>query len=87
MKISKKNKLYYKVDQALDNIRPYLKVDGGDIDLIEVTKDKIVKVKFTGSCATCDVSMMTFRNGIETTIKKNVPEIKEVIEIIQTNSK
>ena len=54
-----------------------------DIDLIEVTKDKkIVKVKFTGSCATCDVSMMTFRNGIETTIKKNVPEIKEVIEII-----
>ena len=82
MKISKKNNLYYKVDQALDNIRPYLKVDGGDIDLIEVTKDKIVKVKFTGSCATCDVSMMTFRNGIETTIKKNVPEIKEVIEII-----
>ena len=47
-----------------------------------MTKDKIVKVKFTGSCATCDVSMMTFRNGIETTIKKNVPEIKEVIEII-----
>ena len=82
MKTSKKNKLYYKVDQALDNIRPYLKVDGGDIDLIEVTNDKIAKVKFTGSCATCDVSMMTFRNGIETTIKKNVPEIKEVIEII-----
>ena len=82
MKTSKKTKLYYKVDQALDNIRPYLKVDGGDIDLIEVTKDKIAKVKFTGSCATCDVSMMTFRNGIETTIKKNVPEIKEVIEII-----
>ena len=82
MKISKKNKLYHKVDQALDNIRPYLKVDGGDVDLIEVTKDKIVKVKFTGSCATCDVSMMTFKNGIETTIKKNVPEIKEVIEII-----
>lgn len=82
MKTSKKSKLYYKVDQALDNIRPYLNVDGGDIDLIEVTKDKIVKVKFTGSCATCDVSMMTFRNGIETTIKKNVPEIKDVIEII-----
>ena len=82
MKTSKKNKLYYKVDQALDNIRPYLKVDGGDIDLIEVTKDKIAKVKFIGSCATCDVSMMTFKNGVETTIKKNVPEIKEVIEII-----
>ena len=61
MKTSKKSKLYYKVDQALDDIRPYLNVDGGDIDLIEVTKDKIVKVKFTGSCATCDVSMMTFR--------------------------
>ena len=82
MKTSKKRKLYYKVDQALDNIRPYWNVDGGDIDLIEVTKDKIVMGKFTGSCATCDVSMMTFRNGIETTIKKNVPEIKEVIEII-----
>ncbi len=82
MKTSKKSKLYYKVNQALDSIRPYLNVDGGDIDLIDVTKDKIVKVKFTGSCATCDVSMMTFRNGIETTIKKNVPEIKEVIEII-----
>ena len=82
MKTSKKIKLYYKVDQALDNIRPYLNVDGGDIDLIEVTKDKIVKVKFTGSCATCDVSIITFKTGIETTIKKNVPEIKEVIEII-----
>ena len=82
MKTSKKSKLYFKVNQALDSIRPYLNVDGGDIDLIDVTKDKIVKVKFTGSCATCDVSMMTFRNGIETTIKKNVPEIKEVIEII-----
>ena len=82
MKTSKKSKLYHKVDQALDNIRPYLNVDGGEIHLIEVTKDKIVKVKFTGSCATCDVSMMTFRNGVETTIKKNVPEIKEVIEII-----
>ena len=44
MKTSKKNKLYYKVDQALDNIRPYLKVDGGDIDLIEVTKDKIARL-------------------------------------------
>jgi len=82
MKIPNKNNLFHKVNLALDNIRPYLKVDGGDIDLIEVTEDKIVKVKFTGSCATCDVSMMTFKNGIETTIKKNVPEIKEVIEII-----
>ena len=44
MKTSKKSKLYYKVDQALDNIRPYLNVDGGDIDLIVVTKDNIVKV-------------------------------------------
>ena len=82
MKTSKKSKLYFKVNQALDNIRPHLVVDGGNVDLIEVTKDKIAKVKFTGSCATCDVSMMTFRNGIETTIKKNVPEIKEVVEII-----
>ena len=82
MKISKKNKLYHKVDEALDIIRPHLNADGGDVDLIEVTSQNIAKVRFTGSCATCDVSMMTFKNGIETTIKKNVPEIKEVIEVI-----
>ncbi|MFL2576669.1 MAG: NifU family protein [Flavobacteriales bacterium] len=54
-----------KIEAALDEIRPYLKTDGGDISLVEITDDYTVKVKLMGACETCHVSMMTLKNGVE----------------------
>ena len=70
-----------KIEAALDEIRPYLKKDGGDIDLIEVSDDYVVKVKLLGACSDCHVSMMTLKAGVEQTIKKVLPEVKEVVDI------
>lgn len=73
--------LLSKIEGALDEIRPYLEADEGDIKLIEVTDDMVVKVKLMGACSSCNVSMMTMKSGVEQAIKRAVPEIKEVIEI------
>ncbi|MDG2138933.1 MAG: NifU family protein [Flavobacteriales bacterium] len=70
-----------KIEVALDEIRPYLKTDGGDISLVEVTDDYIVKVKLLGACGSCHVSMMTLKNGVEIAVKNAVPKVKEVIEV------
>ena len=70
-----------KIEGALDEIRPYLQTDGGDISLVEVSDDYIVKVKLSGACETCHVSMMTLKNGVEVAVKKVVPKVKKVIEI------
>jgi Fe-S cluster biogenesis protein NfuA len=70
-----------KINLALADIRPYLEGDGGDIELIEVTDDLIVKVKFLGACKTCTMSAMTLKGGVEEAIKKAIPEIKTVIAI------
>ncbi len=70
-----------KIEEALTTIRPYLESDGGDIKLVEVTDDMIVKVKLIGACSSCNVSMMTLKNGVEVAIKSAVPEIKEVIDV------
>ena len=70
-----------KIEKALNEIRPYLEVDGGDIRLIEVTDDMVVKVKLIGACSSCNVSMMTLKNGVEVAIKNAVPEVKEVIDV------
>jgi len=73
--------LLSKIEGALDEIRPYLEEDEGDIKLIEVTDDMVVKVKLMGACSSCNVSMMTMKSGVEQAIKRAVPEIKEVIDI------
>ncbi|MFZ2330281.1 MAG: NifU family protein [Atribacterota bacterium] len=67
-----------KVEKALEKIRPSLRADGGDVELIEVTEDGIVKVKLQGACRGCPMSQMTLKLGIERTLKKEIPEIKEV---------
>ena len=74
-------KIIQKVEVALNEVRPYLEVDGGDISLVEITDDMIVKIKLLGACESCNVSMMTLKNGVEVAIKKAIPEIKEVIEV------
>ena len=73
--------LLEKVDKALDSIRPYLEADGGNIEVVEVTDDKIVKVKLLGACNGCSMSHMTMKGGIEEAIKKTIPEITGVEEI------
>jgi len=73
--------LSIRIEKALDTIRPYLAADGGDINLVEITKNMTVKVELTGSCSICTVSRMTLENGVEVAIKQAAPEIKRVLEI------
>jgi Fe-S cluster biogenesis protein NfuA len=70
-----------KVEAALNKIKPSLQADGGDVELVEVTDDGIVKVKLTGACGGCPMSQMTLKMGIEKILKQEIPEIKEVIAI------
>lgn len=67
-----------KVQKVIEKIRPMLQRDGGDIQLIDVT-DGVVKVKLTGACGSCPMSMMTLKMGVESELKKEVPEVKEVV--------
>lgn len=67
-----------RVEQALDTIRPYLETDGGNVSIEEITEDKVVKLKLLGACASCSMSIMTFKAGLEQAIKKAVPEIVSV---------
>ena len=68
------------IENALDEIRPFLKNDGGDISLVGI-EDKTVKVKFEGACSTCTVNQMTLKSGVEMIIKKYVPHIENVISV------
>jgi Fe-S cluster biogenesis protein NfuA len=70
-----------KIEVALEEIRPFLEADGGDINFIELTDNWVVKVKLIGACSSCNISMMTLKNGVEMAVKRAVPEVKEVIEI------
>ncbi len=81
MAIITDKKLLEKIENALTEIRPFLEVDGGDISLVEVTKDMVVKVKLMGACSNCNVKMTTLKNGVEIVVKRAVPEVKEVIDV------
>ena len=70
-----------RIEKALDKIRPYLVADGGNIELVEVTEEMIVKVQLTGACNGCPFSMQTMKAGVEMAIKTEVPEVKEVLDI------
>ena len=76
-----KSKLLEKIEIALADIRPYLESDGGDISLVEVTSEMVAIVKLHGACETCNVNQMTLRAGVEQSIKKYAPEIKQVVNI------
>ena len=75
-----KQKLTRIVENALTEIRPFLQADGGDISLVSINDD-IVTVQLQGACNGCSVNQMTLKNGVEATIKKYAPQIKEVIEV------
>lgn len=76
-----KEELNEKVLNVLDQVRPYLQQDGGDLKLIEITDDYVVNVELTGACSSCAFSAMTLKNGVEATLKKVLPEIKEVVAV------
>ncbi|UCD71947.1 MAG: NifU family protein [Syntrophobacterales bacterium] len=69
------------IEKALETIRPALQADGGDIELVDVGEDGIVQVKLTGACGGCPMSQMTLKMGVEKTLKKIVPEVKNVITV------
>ncbi|MFN8430588.1 MAG: NifU family protein [Spirosomataceae bacterium] len=72
------HELLSKVEEALNNVRPYLIADGGNVVVTEIKDDMTVVLEFTGSCGSCPMSSMTFKAGLEEAILKNVPEIKKV---------
>lgn len=67
-----------KVEEVINRIRPYLRRDGGDVELVDITGENIVKVKLVGACGTCPMSIMTLKGGIEAEMKKAIPELKAV---------
>ena len=75
-----KEALNKKVQEALNEIRPFLESDGGNIELVSIIDD-VVKVKLLGNCVSCSVNQMTLKNGVEMTIKKHVPSIKKVVNV------
>lgn len=70
-----------RVEEVLKQVRPTLQADGGDVELISVTDDGVVKVQLIGACGSCPFSTMTLRHGIEMRLKDAIPEIKEVVSL------
>ncbi len=70
--------MWEEVEAALEKIRPALQADGGDVELVEVTDDGVVRVRLIGVCSSCSMAMMTLKNGIERVLKEEVPEIRAV---------
>lgn len=70
-----------RVKNILEQVRPYLQADGGDVNFVELTDDMVVMVELTGACGSCPYSTMTLKNGIESVMKKSIPEIKAVEQI------
>ena len=67
-----------RIEASLDSIRPYLEADGGNVRVMEVSDDNIVKLEFVGACGSCSMATMTFKAGVEAAIKRAVPEIKSI---------
>lgn len=70
------------IEKALDEIRPFLQSDGGDISLLAIENDTLVKVQLQGACVGCSVNQMTLKSGVEMTIKKYAPQIEQVINVV-----
>ena len=70
-----------KVQKVLEAVRPFLQADGGDVELVDVTEDGIVKVRLTGACGSCPMSTYTLKMGVENKLKKELPEVKGVEQV------
>jgi len=69
------------VKTALENVRPSLQADGGDVEFVSVSEDGIVSVKLTGACGHCPMAQMTLKNGIEDYLKREIPEVSSVVGV------
>ena len=76
--MSNKEEIIQKVNNVIDQIRPYLEADGGSISFVELTDDNVVNVELHGACRSCPMSLMTLKNGVEAAVIKAIPEIKSV---------
>jgi Fe-S cluster biogenesis protein NfuA len=76
-----KDELTLNIEKALEEIRPFLNSDGGNISLVSIEDEKHVKVRLEGACTSCSVSQMTMKAGVETTIKKYAPQIETVVNV------
>jgi len=72
-----------KVELALESIRPFLKRDGGDVELVDVSDDYTVSIKLMGNCRSCSMSAMTMQNGIEESIRRLVPKVNKIVEVAE----
>jgi len=77
----RRNQMKDRIESTLDKIRPSLQADGGDVELVDVSEDGVVKVRLTGACGGCPMSQMTLKMGVERMLKQEVPEVKEVIKV------
>jgi Fe-S cluster biogenesis protein NfuA len=78
---TEKEELLQRIEEALDTVRPHLNVDGGDVELVDVTDDMQVKIRWMGMCESCSMSTMTLRAGIAEAIKGKIPEIMGVVAV------
>ncbi len=78
MAIENREEITRKIKNVLDQIRPYIQQDGGDIEFVKLTNDYIVNVELKGACGSCPLSTVTLKDGVETAMKKVIPEIKSV---------
>ncbi len=67
------------VEKNLDKIRPAIQADGGNVELIEICEDGVIKVRLTGACSGCPMATLTLKQGVEKILKENIPEVKEVV--------
>jgi Fe-S cluster biogenesis protein NfuA len=81
MEAKTREDLLKRVQKTLNQVRPYLQADGGDIEVVELTDDNVLKVRLTGACNGCPFSMQTLKAGVEQAVKRDVPQIVEVIEV------
>jgi Fe-S cluster biogenesis protein NfuA len=79
--LEKHSELYQQIEDALDSIRPYLKTDGGDVRVLDISDSMVLSLELLGACGSCPMSAMTLKAGVEEAVKKAVPEIKSVIAI------
>jgi Fe-S cluster biogenesis protein NfuA len=77
----KNDEMLQKVKKIIDQLRPFLQSDGGDIEVIEITNENVVKVKLIGACSDCPFSLQTLKAGVEQALRKEIPEIKEVVAV------
>lgn len=77
-----KQEIEAKVLSSMEQLRPYLHADGGDMELVEITDDAVVVVRLLGACSDCSMSMMTLKAGLEEAVKKMAPEVKSVVALV-----